>query len=238
MADLEFDLRRNFLWISVALTVVMITLDWGGIIKDTLDVVVTVDSEHGLSSTTVDEWLANQPNATTGERWEFNTSVFVSSVGNTRLLLFALFCAVSSWRSIYAPSQCSVLRQSARRKIRRTGREEERGGVSLTLNEVLEAAIEGLDGERELVLLVPAQGVMVPEGPRWSFLYVLLRDVEATRVRGRACVCVRECACASVRACVCVRERACSVRRCPQPPATSIHNNSVLLTFTRLHMVH
>ena len=50
---------------------------------------------------------------------------YLRSIGNTRALFFTVFIASAAWASIYRPTECSILKNAARRSVIGGAQEEE-----------------------------------------------------------------------------------------------------------------
>mmetsp|Transcript_46182 Transcript_46182/g.128765 ORF Transcript_46182/g.128765 Transcript_46182/m.128765 type:complete len:516 (+) Transcript_46182:193-1740(+) len=192
LSDFEYSFRVVFLPLVTLIGLALVTWEQGGLAKDTTPTVWVLDTVEGPSSISVETFLnlttleGDDDDDSSRRPWEMTMYIFVSSVACVRVLFFCVFAAVASYRSIARPTQCSVLSMKAARRIEADADHGGSGSAAdadfVMDDESSRVVHEGsLDDDSEVVVLTPAKGIPVCEGPGRCVLYLLLRDIERTQ---------------------------------------------------------
>ena len=172
----------------------MLVLDQGGLFNDVQSAVWLFNTHDGFLQTTAEELAAFNLTASAENGDVITLTTYLRSMGNTRLFLFVVFVMTSAWSSIFHPTECAILRNAARRSVfggseeavgttREDGEgdEEERApGLQqcierIELDAESEATVAELqdDGDK-VIVFIPAEEIIIPEGPKRSVLCFLL----------------------------------------------------------------
>mmetsp|Transcript_12551 Transcript_12551/g.34132 ORF Transcript_12551/g.34132 Transcript_12551/m.34132 type:complete len:629 (+) Transcript_12551:194-2080(+) len=167
-SDFEFGTTRPIILLfTTSIFLSVIVLDQGGLFNDVENIVWVFNTHDGFHTTTVEAWEASNSTALTGSDGTITHHTYLRSVGNTRLLLYTLFLGSAAWASVYHPTECSILKNAARRSLS--------GGMEgLQLDAGSEATVDRLDDDDEVIAFMPAEGMIIPDGPKRSVLCFLL----------------------------------------------------------------
>ena len=186
-------------------------LDQGGLFNDVKSIVWVFNTRDGFHTTTAEVWEASNSTALADDEDAITLHTYLRSIANMRGLLFTVFVASAAWASIHHPTECSILKNSARRSLIEGSQEEEevveethgaagtvpsegyqelqyapelqqnyrgRGGTARQLahlDDESEATVNGLGSDDdEVIVFMPAEEMIIPDGPKRSMLCVLL----------------------------------------------------------------
>ena len=163
----------------------VMVLDQGGLFNDVESIVWVFNARDGFHTTTADEWEALKSNSTALTDDAVSIS-YLRSIGNTRVVFFTVFVATAAWASIYHPTECSILKNAARRSVIGGSQEEGIKEAPSTASVVGSARHSMLDAESvatvnrlgsdddEVIVFMPAEQIVIPDGPKRSILCLLL----------------------------------------------------------------
>ena len=122
---------------TTLLTVML--LDQGGLFDDVESIVWVFNMRDGLYATTAEAWEEpSNSTALAGDDSAITLHAYMRSIGNTRLVFFTLFVVTAVWRSIFRPTECSILKNAARRSViggSQEGVEQAHGTADTVLHE-------------------------------------------------------------------------------------------------------
>ena len=92
-------------------------LDQGGLYNDVESIVWVFNTHDGFHATTAEAWEASNSTVIADDGSTITLHTYLRSVGNTRFLFVTVFVAGAAWASIYHPTECAILKNSARRSV-------------------------------------------------------------------------------------------------------------------------
>jgi hypothetical protein len=185
----------------------VVALDQGGLFNDVESIVWVFNTRDGLHDTTAEAWEASNSTVMADDDDAIITlHAYLRSIGNTRALYYTVWVATAAWASIFHPTECSILKNAARRSVIGGSQEDEveetpstadantREGphelqrhnaqrslttyqeeqVDATIDAESEATANRLGDDDEVIVFMPAEEIIIPDGPKRSMLCVLL----------------------------------------------------------------
>jgi hypothetical protein len=185
----NFGIKCNLLTVPVVLTqlpntppLTAMVLDQGGLFNDVESILWVFNTRDGFHATTAEAWEASNSTALADDDKFITLHAYLRSIGNTRLLFFTLFVGTAAWASIYHPTECAILKNAARRSLIGGSREDaayapvnlQRNYERMALDAESEATASRLGDNEEVIVFMPAEEIIIPDGPRRSILCFLL----------------------------------------------------------------